>query len=57
MASLWSARRAAARRRGERRPGGDEIGGPEAMRSVQRRATAEQVRSQTPAAGKGMASR
>ena len=38
MASLWPARRAAA---------------PEAMRSVQRRATAEQVRSLTTAAGRG----
>ena len=41
-------------RRGERRPWRSS---PEATRSEQRRATAEQVRSLTTAAGKGMASR
>ena len=46
MASLWPARSAAAWR-----------SSPEAIRSVQRRATAEQVRSLTTADGKGMASR
>ena len=46
MASLWPARRATAWRSSS-----------EAIRSVQRRATAEQVRSLTTAAGKGMASR